>query len=127
MDNFTILYYIGIFGSLSTYAWTLFSGVEDAISGKYNLQLTIMLSISILASFVKLPKCFFSDEGTLREQLLFFGLFTLQALGLMFNIYAFRHKYHHDSNILISILVLFYIISFIVFFPRFLFFKNKLK
>ena len=125
MDRYTLLYFIGIFFSLATYLWLLISGIEDSITYKANLQLTILAAISFVGSFVKLPKCFISNSGTLREQCLFFGLHTLQAVGLIFNIFAFRKDYTNISYILIGLISVIYIVNFIIFFPKFMFFRKK--
>lgn len=121
---YKILYFIGIILSLATYVWLLIAGVDDAITHNYNIQLTILAAIALLGSYVKLPQCFFSTTGTLREQILFFGIHSLQIIGLILNILAFRKDFMYISYILSVVITIFYIISCILFIPRFKFFNR---
>ena len=122
--RFKILYFVGVSLSLATYAWLLIAGVQDAITYQSNMQLTILAAIALVGSYVKLPQCFFSKTGTLREQILFFGIHTLQALGLILNVLAFRKDYMYISYILSIIILIFYLINCILFIPKFKFFNK---
>lgn len=118
-----ILYYLGILLSYLLYIWVLISGIYDYMSNNYNIQLTILIIIAMIASFMKLPKSFLGKTGTLREQILFSGVFTIQTLGLILNVLAFRNKYEYLSYIFVILIVIIYIIAALIFIPRFKFFK----
>jgi FtsH-binding integral membrane protein len=118
MNIYSILYWIGIIASLCIYSYTLLAGVQNALKYDFHKQLTITLTIACIASVFKLPESF-SKGGTLREQSLFFGLLTLEAIALSLNIYAYRKKNKNLSIHSILFIGIVYSVIFIIFFPKF--------
>lgn len=124
MDLYLFLFYFGTFMSFMIGVSWLFSGIQNSIKKKYNYQLTISALIALVASWTKLPHSYLNDDGSTREQILFFGLFTIQIISLIPNIYAFRDK-HPNYYYLIFALILLYLISCYIFIPKFNLLKHS--
>lgn len=124
MDLYSFLYILGICFSYFIYIWLLISGIDDTMSNSFNFQLTIFAVIASIATFLKLPKSF-SVNGTLREQCLFLGLFTLEILALIFNILSYRNNMKYLVYILTTIIIILYFIILYIYIPKFNINRNK--
>ena len=83
------LYTTATMVGLLAFVTTSVDGILNCARATPNLQLTLFIIGSALATYLRVP-LLLTDKGTTRERVMFLGYILLEGVAAVFNLLAFR-------------------------------------